>query len=75
MDYGRIRRGRTVDGVVAAHVAAFEVTYGCVPAGLQVRHACNHSLCCNPRHLVTGTVAQNAADRVGRRLRELRRAS
>ena len=74
LDYGRISRGRRVEGTAAAHVVAYELTYGPVPAGRQVRHLCSRPLCCNPSHLVAGTVAENAADRVGR-LRELRRAS
>jgi HNH endonuclease len=74
LDYGRISRGRRSEGTAAAHVVAYELVYGPVPAGRQVRHLCSRSLCCNPSHLVAGTVAENAADRVAR-LRELRKAS
>jgi HNH endonuclease len=73
LDYGRLRRGRRDEGTIAAHIAAFVVTYGPVPAGLVVRHACDNGLCCNPRHLMAGTAAENAADRVHRRA--LRRAA
>jgi hypothetical protein len=75
-NHGRIRRGRRGEGLVAAHVAAFEVTYGPVPAGRLVRHLCGWALCCNPGHLAAGTVAENAADRVRHRQdRQLARAS
>jgi len=68
LDYGRISRGRRREGTVPAHVAAFEVTYGTVPPGMQVRHSCDRGLCCNPGHLVAGTAAENAADRLQRRV-------
>ena len=66
--YGRIRRGRRGEGTMPAHVAAFEVTYGPVPPGMQVRHSCDRGLCCNPGHLIAGTAAENAADRLQRRV-------
>lgn len=34
--------------------------------GLLVRHSCDNPLCCNPRHLVTGTHAQNVEDMLSR---------
>jgi hypothetical protein len=68
LDYGRIRRGRRGEGTMPAHVAAFEVTYGSVPPGMQVRHSCDRGLCCNPGHLMAGTAAENAADRLQRRI-------
>ena len=75
LDYGRISRGRRSEGTIPAHVAAYVVTYGPVPPGQQVRHRCDRGICCNPRHLVAGTVSENAADRVRRQLVGLGRAS
>jgi hypothetical protein len=37
-------------------------------AGLVVRHVCDNKACCNPHHLVVGTVKDNADDRTKRNL-------
>lgn len=34
-----------------------------IPEGLEVRHRCDVSRCCNPAHLMTGTTLDNALDR------------
>jgi hypothetical protein len=64
--YGRISRGRRAEGVVSAHRAAYELTYGEVPKDPEkhplIRHLCNRPLCCNPRHMAVGTAAENGAD-------------
>lgn len=41
---------------------AWEITHGPIPKGLIVRHSCDVSLCCNPRHLLLGTYADNIKD-------------
>jgi hypothetical protein len=68
LDYGRLSCGRRGQGTMPAHVAAFVVTHGPVPPGQLVRHSCDRGLCCNPSHLTAGTAAENAADRLQRRV-------
>jgi len=49
-----------------AHRLIYTLVYGVVPADLVVRHSCDTPLCCNPGHLLVGTVQDNVADRVAR---------
>ena len=37
-----------------------------MPEGLIIRHKCDNRLCMNPEHLESGTLQQNADDRVSR---------
>jgi hypothetical protein len=57
---------------LTASRVAYELTYGFIPPGEGyhgnvVRHTCDNPPCCNPRHLVLGTQADNNRDRDARR--------
>ena len=61
--YGMFR----VDGkVILAHRVAYELYCGPVPKGKIVRHRCDNPPCCNPSHVLLGTVQDNVDDRVRR---------
>lgn len=50
---------------VRAHRFAFVLEHGRLPKGI-VMHTCDTPACCNPDHLVDGTVFQNVQDRVNK---------
>ena len=49
-----------------AHKAAYFFSHGPVPDGLQVRHTCDNRICCNPAHLLIGTIQDNMNDKKAR---------
>lgn len=49
-----------------AHHIAYEIYKGQVPPGELVRHTCDNPPCCNPEHLILGTIADNSRDMVER---------
>lgn len=46
----------------SAHRAIWMLTYGEIPPGLMVCHACDNPPCCNPSHLFLGTQRENMQD-------------
>lgn len=55
-----------VRGQVRAHRLAWEWAHNAKAEGLVIRHTCDNPACCNPRHLVSGSHADNVADQVAR---------
>lgn len=59
--YGEFKMdGRAYVSSRVSYMAAF----GDIPDGYVVRHTCDNPRCCNPKHLLTGTHADNVRDRV-----------
>ena len=57
--YGNVRIDKRYK---LAHRVAFELAYREIPEGFIVCHICDNPSCCNPSHLMLGTVKSNAAD-------------
>lgn len=45
-----------------AHRHAWSLRFGPIPDGMQVQHSCDTPSCCNPYHLMLGTVISNYVD-------------
>jgi hypothetical protein len=62
-EYGRIDH----DGkALRANRVAYEAFIGPIPDGQVVRHTCDNPPCCNPAHLVDGTMKDNTGDMLER---------
>ena len=59
-------RSRVNGKLDRTHRHVYRKFKGEIPGGMVVRHTCDNRLCCNPDHLVLGTHADNARDRVER---------
>lgn len=59
--YGNVRRNKVY---TTAHRLAWELTFGRIPDGMQIQHSCDNPSCCNPHHLMLGTVVSNYVDMV-----------
>lgn len=51
---------------ILTHRASWTIRNGSIPVGRVVRHKCDTPSCCNPDHLVIGTLADNSRDCVVR---------
>lgn len=59
--YGNVRVDKKY---MLAHRVAFQISNGEIPSGYIVCHICDNPSCCNPSHLMLGTIKSNAADMV-----------
>lgn len=65
--YGQFaRRDAGTLSVRLAHRVSYEMAYGTIPAGKNVRHLCDEPACVRPEHLTLGTQRQNMSDMVER---------
>jgi hypothetical protein len=68
--YGLITRGAPFKGQITAHRAAWILSRGPIPAGLDVLHNCpggDCPGCVNPAHLWLGSHADNMRDKIAKR--------
>ena len=57
--YGQLNdKGR----LLKAHRLSWELHFGAIPDDLLIRHMCHNPKCCNPSHLLPGTLKDNHLD-------------
>jgi hypothetical protein len=61
--YGVFRLGKRV---LLAHRVSYVQANGQIPDGMQVCHQCDTAACVNPQHLLLGSAADNAQDKIKR---------
>lgn len=62
--YGNVRIDKKY---LSSHRIAWELSNGDIPSGLVVMHICDNPSCCNPSHLVLGTMKSNSFDMIKKR--------
>lgn len=65
--HGQVKIRSLTKSALKTHRVAYMLSKGLIPSGLVIRHKCDNAPCCNPAHLVKGTVSQNVQDRIKRR--------
>ncbi len=63
LKYGALNLNGIVTG---SHRVAYAIANGSIPDDLLVRHSCDNPPCCNPKHLIAGTQADNVQDMITR---------
>lgn len=63
--YGQIKIPGTRKQIYA-HRLSFLIHKGPIPDGADLRHTCDNPRCVNPKHLITGSRADNLGDMVAR---------
>jgi len=59
--YGNVRINKKY---LLAHRVSFELTHGEIPGKFIICHVCDNPGCCNPAHMMLGTVKSNCYDMI-----------